>query len=137
MLKRNCGRVIFIASDSGIMIPDEMIHYGVTKSAQLALSRGLAELTKGTKVTVNSVLPGPTWSEGIDTFLRSMSDNPAGSIEEIEKEFFAKYRATSLLQRLLDPVEIANLVTYVASDLSSATNGAALRAEGGLVRTIY
>jgi len=137
MLERNFGRIIFISSESGIMTPPEMIHYGLTKSAQLAVARGLAELTKGTKVTVNSILPGPTMSEGIVDFLGSISSKAEASLAEAEKEFFEKHRSSSLLQRLIDPREIANLAAFIASPLSSATNGAALRAEGGLVRTIY
>jgi NAD(P)-dependent dehydrogenase (short-subunit alcohol dehydrogenase family) len=137
MLERNFGRVIFISSESSIMTPPEMIHYGLTKSAQLAVARGLAELTKGTNVTVNSVLPGPTRSEGIVDFLQSMASKPNPTPEEAEKEFFEKHRSSSLLQRLIDPREVANLTAFIASPLSSATNGAALRAEGGLVRSIY
>jgi NAD(P)-dependent dehydrogenase (short-subunit alcohol dehydrogenase family) len=137
MLQRNFGRIIFISSESGIMTPPEMIHYGLTKSAQLAVARGLAELTKGTNVTVNSVLPGPTLSEGVVDFLRSMSSKPDLTPKEAEKEFFEKYRSSSLLQRLIDPLEVGNLTAFIASPLSSATNGAALRAEGGLVRSIY
>ena len=136
MLGRNFGRAIFISSESGIMTPPEMIHYGFTKSAQLAVARGLAELTKGTKVTVNSILPGPTMSEGIVDFLKSMSSKAKPTPEEVEKEFFEMHRSSSLLQRLFDPQEIANLTAFIASPLSSATNGAALRAEGGLVRSI-
>jgi NAD(P)-dependent dehydrogenase (short-subunit alcohol dehydrogenase family) len=131
------GRIIFISSESGIMTPPEMIHYGFTKSAQLAVARGLAELTKGTHVTVNSVLPGPTLSEGSVDFLKKMSSKPEPTPQEAEKEFFAKHRPSSLLQRLIDPSEIASLTAFIASPLSSATNGAALRAEGGLVRSIY
>jgi NAD(P)-dependent dehydrogenase (short-subunit alcohol dehydrogenase family) len=137
MLERNFGRIIFISSESGIMTPPEMIHYGLTKSGQLAVARGLAELTKGTNVTVNSVLPGPTRSEGIVEFLQSMASKPDSTPEEAEKEFFEKHRSSSLLQRLIEPHEIANLTAFIASPLSSATNGAALRAEGGLVRSIY
>jgi NAD(P)-dependent dehydrogenase (short-subunit alcohol dehydrogenase family) len=136
MLERNNGRVIFISSESGIMTPPEMIHYGVTKSAQLAISRGLAELTKGTAVTVNSVLPGPTRSEGIVEFLKQMSTTSNPTPEQAEHEFFEKHRPSSLLQRLIEDSEIASLVAYLASPLSAATNGAALRAEGGLVRSI-
>jgi len=136
MLAKNSGRVIFISSESGIMTPPEMIHYGVTKSSQLAISRGLAELTKGTAVTVNTVMPGPTRSEGIVEFLQSMSSKKGATPEEAEKEFFEKHRQSSLLQRLIEDSEIANLVAYVASPLSAATNGAALRAEGGLLRSI-
>jgi NAD(P)-dependent dehydrogenase (short-subunit alcohol dehydrogenase family) len=136
MLQRNNGRVIFISSESGVMTPAEMIHYGVTKSSQLALSRGLAELTRGTAVTVNTVMPGPTRSEGIVEFLEKISSIPDPTPEQAEKEFFEKHRSSSLLQRLIESSEIANLVTFLASPLSSATNGAALRAEGGLLRSI-
>jgi len=136
MLERNQGRVIFISSESGVMTPPEMIHYGVTKSSQLAISRGLAELTKGTAVTVNSVMPGPTRSEGIVEFLERMSTAKNPTPEQAEKEFFEKHRQSSLLQRLIEDSEIANLVAFLASPLSAATNGAALRAEGGLLRSI-
>jgi NAD(P)-dependent dehydrogenase (short-subunit alcohol dehydrogenase family) len=136
MLKRNDGRVIFISSESGVMTPAEMIHYGVTKSSQLAISRGLAELTKGTAVTVNTVMPGPTRSEGIVDFLKNISSVPNPTPEQAEREFFEKHRSSSLLQRLIEAPEIANLVTFLASPLSSATNGAALRAEGGLLRSV-
>jgi NAD(P)-dependent dehydrogenase (short-subunit alcohol dehydrogenase family) len=136
MLTRNAGRVIFISSESGIMTPAEMIHYGVTKSAQLAISRGLAELTKGTAVTVNTVMPGPTRSEGIVDFLKNISSVPNPTPEQAEHEFFEKHRSSSLLQRLIEAPEIANLVAFLASPLSAATNGAALRAEGGLLRSI-
>jgi 3-oxoacyl-[acyl-carrier protein] reductase len=135
MLANGWGRVIFIASESGIMTPPEMIHYGMTKSCQLALSRGMAELTKQTEVTVNTVLPGPTRSEGIVDFLRLASPN-AKDDHEAEALFFRDHRSSSLLQRLIDPQEIAHMVAYLASPLSSATNGAALRIEGGLLRSI-
>lgn len=136
MLERNWGRLIFISSESAIQTPPEMIHYGMTKSAQLAISRGLAEITKDTAVTVNTVMPGPTRSEGIVQFLRNMSTNPEATDAELEREFFTKHRSASLLQRLIDAREIATMVAYLASPLSSATNGAALRAEGGLLRSI-
>jgi NAD(P)-dependent dehydrogenase (short-subunit alcohol dehydrogenase family) len=136
MLQRNSGRIIFISSESGIMTPPEMIHYGVTKSSQLAVSRGLAELTKGTAVTVNSVLPGPTRSQGIVEFLADMSANPNATPEEAEREFFKVHRSNSLLQRLIEGAEIGNVVAFLASPLSAAINGAAVRAEGGLVRSI-
>jgi NAD(P)-dependent dehydrogenase (short-subunit alcohol dehydrogenase family) len=135
MLAKSWGRVIFIASESGVMTPPEMIHYGMTKSSQLALSRGMAELTKGTEVTVNTVLPGPTRSEGIVEFLRKASPQ-AKDDHEAEAEFFRVHRSSSLLGRLIDPYEIAHLVAYLASPLSAATNGAALRVEGGLLRSI-
>ena len=136
MLERNWGRIIFISSESGIVIPGDMIHYGMTKTAQLSIARGLAELTKGTKVTVNSVMPGPTRSEGIIDFLKSVASDPQAPADQIEAEFFAKHRSSSLIQRMIEPEEIANLVAFVASPLSSATNGAALRVEGGITPTI-
>ncbi len=136
MLERDWGRILFISSESGVQTPPEMIHYGMTKSAQLAVSRGLAETTKGTGVTVNTVMPGPTRSEGIVEFLRNMATKPDATDAEVESEFFAKHRPASLLQRLIEPREIATTVAYLASPLASATNGAAIRAEGGLLRSI-
>jgi 3-oxoacyl-[acyl-carrier protein] reductase len=136
MLQRNWGRIIFISSESAVMTPPEMIHYGMTKSAQLAISRGLAETTKGTAVTVNTVMPGPTRSEGIVSFLRQMASDPAATDAAVEAEFFSKHRSSSLLQRLIEGREIATTVAYLASPLSAATNGAALRVEGGLLRSI-
>lgn len=136
MLGKNWGRIIFISSESAIAVPEDMIHYATTKTAQLSIARGLSQLTRGTRVTVNSVLPGPTQSEGIEAFLRSQASDPGAPIAQIEAEFFASARASSLLQRLIDAKEIASLVAYVASPLSSATNGAALRAEGGLLNSI-
>lgn len=136
MLARDWGRVIFIASESALSIPEEMVHYGMTKTAQLAVARGLAERTKGSGVTVNSVLPGPTQSEGIFEFLRSIASDPKASDAEVEAEFFRLHRSSSLLQRLIKADEIASLVTYLSSPLAAATNGAAIRAEGGLVKSI-
>jgi NAD(P)-dependent dehydrogenase (short-subunit alcohol dehydrogenase family) len=136
MLARNWGRIIFISSESALNTPAEMIHYGTTKTAQLAVARGLANLAKGTGVTVNSVLPGPTRSEGIVDFLRSVSSHPNGTDAEIEVEFFQKGRPTSLIQRMLEAEEIADLVAFVASPLASGTTGTALRVEGGIVQTI-
>ena len=136
MLEAGWGRVIFIASESGVLPPREMIHYGMSKTAQLAISRGLAELTRGTQVTVNSVLPGPTRSEGIVEFIRSTVDNKDAPEAEREAEFFTKMRPLSLIQRLIDANEVAAMVAYVASPLGAATNGAALRVEGGMVPTI-
>lgn len=135
MRERNWGRVIFISSESAIMIPEEMIHYGMTKTAQLAVSRGLAELCKGTAVTVNSVLPGPTLTEGVEEFVGKLSEGKP--FAEAEKQFFTDFRPSSTLQRFIDPSEIASLVAYVASPLSAAINGAALRSEGGLVRSAF
>ena len=136
MIAKNWGRIIFISSESAIQIPDEMIHYGMTKTAQIAVSRGLAELTKGTGVTVNTVLPGPTESEGVGGFLENLAKEQGKTSEQIEKDFFLHVRPTSLLQRFTSTNEVANLVAYVASPLSSATNGAALRADGGVVKGI-
>jgi NAD(P)-dependent dehydrogenase (short-subunit alcohol dehydrogenase family) len=136
MLKRNWGRVVFISSESALNIPKEMIHYGLTKTAQLALSRGLAEMTRGTAVTVNSVLPGPTMSEGVETFVKDLAKQNGQSVEEAASQFVKQFRPTSLLQRFASVDEIANMVVYVSSKEASATNGAALRAEGGIVQTI-
>jgi NAD(P)-dependent dehydrogenase (short-subunit alcohol dehydrogenase family) len=136
MLKRNWGRIVFISSESALNIPKEMIHYGMTKTAQLAISRGLAEMTRGTAVTVNSVLPGPTMSEGVEAFIKDIAKHNSVSVEEATKQFFQRQRPTSLLQRFATVDEIANMVLYVASTESAATNGAALRAEGGIIQTI-
>jgi len=137
MKATNWGRIIFISSESAINIPVEMIHYGVTKTMQVALGRGLAETTSGTAVTVNSVLAGPTRSEGVEKFLIDMARAKNVTPEEIEKEFFRTTRPSSLLQRFATTDEVAALVTFVASPLSSAINGAALRVEGGVVRSIF
>jgi len=136
MLKRNWGRIVFISSESALNIPKEMIHYGMTKTAQLTLSRGLAELTRGTAVTVNSVLPGPTMSEGVETFVKDLAKQHGQSVEEAASQFVKQFRPTSLLQRFASVDEIANMVVYISSKEASATNGAALRAEGGIVQTI-
>ena len=133
MKTRDWGRIIFISSESAVQIPAEMIHYGMTKTAQLAVSRGLAETCAGTGVTVNSVLPGPTNSDGVSDFVAQMSGGKP--FAEFEKEFFAKIRPSSLLQRFATTEEVANLVVYVSSPLSSATNGSALRVDGGVVRS--
>ena len=135
MKSRNWGRIIFISSESGLQIPAEMIHYGMTKTAQIAVARGLAELSAGTGVTVNSILPGPTRSDGVDEFVKQISGGQP--FAEFEKEFFAKIRPTSLLKRFATPEEVASLVTYVCSPLSSATNGAALRVDGGTVKSAF
>ncbi|MDB6083687.1 MAG: oxidoreductase [Gammaproteobacteria bacterium] len=137
MRARNWGRIIFISSESGYHIPAEMIHYGMTKAAQIAVARGLAELTAGTAVTVNTVLPGPTRSRGVGDFVAEMAAAAGKSAADIEREFFQTARPTSLLKRFATPEEVASLVTYVASPLSSATNGAALRVDGGVVKTAY
>ena len=136
MKKRNWGRILFISSESAVQIPSEMIHYGMTKTAQLAISRGLAETTVGTGVTVNTILPGPTASEGVTTFVQKLAQDQGIDKQAFEKEFFKSMRPTSLLQRFATPEEVANLVTFLASPLSSATNGAAVRVDGGVVRSI-
>jgi NAD(P)-dependent dehydrogenase (short-subunit alcohol dehydrogenase family) len=136
MLKRNWGRIVFISSESALNIPKEMIHYGMTKTAQLAISRGLAEMTRGTAVTVNSVLPGPTMSEGVEAFVKDLAKQNGQSVDEAASQFVKQFRPTSLLQRFASVEEIANMVVYVSSKEASATNGAALRAEGGIVQTI-
>jgi NAD(P)-dependent dehydrogenase (short-subunit alcohol dehydrogenase family) len=136
MLSRNWGRIIFISSESGLNVPGEMIHYGVTKTAQLGLSRGLAELTVGTAVTVNAVLPGPTRTEGVEEWLKGLAKQKGVSLAEVEKDFFEKTRPSSLIRRFADPSEVASLVAYVASPLSAVTNGASLRAEGGIIHSI-
>ena len=135
MKTRNWGRIIFISSESGVQIPAEMIHYGMTKTAQLAVSRGLAETCAGTGVTVNAVLPGPTRSDGVDEFVKQLSGGKP--FADFEKEFFATVRPSSLLKRFATTQEVANLVVYLCSPLSSATNGAALRVDGGVVRSCF
>jgi NAD(P)-dependent dehydrogenase (short-subunit alcohol dehydrogenase family) len=134
MLNNGWGRIIFISSESAIQIPEEMIHYGMTKTAQVAVARGLAELTKGTAVTVNSVLPGPTMSEGVGGFIDNLAKDQNKTKEQVEADFFQTVRPTSIIQRFLSTTEVANMVTYLASPLASATNGAAIRAEGGLLK---
>ncbi|WOH78904.1 SDR family oxidoreductase [Bradyrhizobium sp. BEA-2-5] len=136
MLERNWGRIVFISSESGLNIPIEMIHYGMTKTAQLSVARGLAQLTRGTGVTVNSVLPGPTMSEGVETFVKDLAKQNGQSVDEAAANFVKQHRPSSLIQRFASVDEIANMVVYVASKEASATNGAALRAEGGIVNTI-
>lgn len=136
MVQKNWGRIIFVSSESAINIPAEMIHYGVTKTAQISLARGLAETTAGTNVTVNSVLPGPTQSEGVEDFIQGLATEQNISLKQVEQEFFAKTRPSSLIQRFATTEEVAALVAFVASPRSSATNGAALRVDGGVVRSI-
>jgi NAD(P)-dependent dehydrogenase (short-subunit alcohol dehydrogenase family) len=136
MRKKNWGRIMFISSESAVQIPVEMIHYGMTKTAQLAVARGLAESLQGTGITVNSVLPGPTRSEGVEQFIKDMARHNSKSEAEVEKDFFKSARPSSLIQRFATTQEVANLVVYVASERSSATNGAALRVDGGVVRSI-
>ena len=136
MKARNWGRVIFVSSESGVNTPAEMVHYGMTKSAQLAVARGMAETTVGSAVTVNSVLPGPTMTEGVGDFVGKLAAEEGISVGEMERRFFAEARPSSLLKRFIDPAEVASLVAYLCSPLAAATNGAALRADGGVVRSI-
>jgi NAD(P)-dependent dehydrogenase (short-subunit alcohol dehydrogenase family) len=137
MRRANWGRIIFISSESGVQIPSEMIHYGVTKTAQLAVSRGLAEALAGSAITVNSILPGPTRSRGVGEFVDALAKASGMSFAQFEKEFFAKVRPTSLIKRFAEPEEVASLVAYVASPLASATTGAALRVDGGVIRSAF
>ena len=137
MLLLNWGRIIFVSSESAINIPKEMIHYGTTKTAQLAISRGLAELTKGTEVTVNTVAPGPTASEGVIDFVKGVAASEGKDHKAVEDDFFRTVRPTSLLQRFQDPMEIAQTIVFLASPLSSAINGAVLRADGGVVKSAF
>lgn len=136
MLSKNSGRVIFISSESAVQIPVEMIHYGVTKTAQVALARGMAEAAANTKVTVNSILVGPTKSEGVGTFLKQLAEKDQVSEAEVEKNFFKMARPTSLLKRFIKPEEVGALVAFVSSDEASAITGAALRVDGGLLKGI-
>ena len=137
MRKANWGRIIFISSESGVQIPAEMIHYGMTKTAQLAVSRGLAEELAGTAITVNCVLAGPTRSRGVTDFVDALARQEGKSFAQFEKEFFERVRPTSLIKRFAAPEEVASLVTYLASPLSSATTGAALRVDGGVVKSVF
>ncbi len=136
MRARNWGRIIFISSESAVQIPPEMIHYGMTKTAELAVSRGLAEAVAGTGITVNSILPGPTKSRGVIE-ANSLAKSEGKSFDKFEKEFFEKRRPTSLIKRFAAPEEVASLVVYVASPLASATTGAALRVDGGVIKSAF
>ncbi|RQS23297.1 SDR family NAD(P)-dependent oxidoreductase [Burkholderia sp. Bp8998] len=136
MLARNTGRIVFISSESGLNIPVDMIHYGFTKTAQLAIARGLAKVAAGTNVTVNSVLPGPTMSEGVRALLKATADETGRSIDDVAVDFVRSQRASSIIQRPATTEEVANLVVYVCSPQASATTGAALRVDGGVVDTI-
>ena len=136
MLDRNWGRIVFISSESALNIPVEMIHYGVTKTAQLAVANGLAKLAAGSGVTVNSVLPGPTLSDGVRAMLKDSADEAGISIEQAGENFVRTQRATSILRRLMSPEEVASLVVYTCSPQASATTGAALRVDGGVVNSI-
>jgi NAD(P)-dependent dehydrogenase (short-subunit alcohol dehydrogenase family) len=136
MLERNWGRILFISSESGVQIPAEMVHYGMTKTAQIAVARGIAESVAGTGVTVNSILAGPTESEGVGTFVEAMAKEENKSKAEVEKQFFEHVRPSSLLKRFATVDEVAAMAIYLAGEVSSTTNGAALRVDGGVVRAI-
>jgi NAD(P)-dependent dehydrogenase (short-subunit alcohol dehydrogenase family) len=136
MRARNWGRIVFVSSESGLQIPAEMIHYGMTKTAQLAVARGLAETLSGTGVTVNSVLPGPTASEGVGQFVSQLAAARSIDAATVEREFFATARPSSIIQRFSTTEEVAAMITYVCSGRASATTGAALRVDGGVVRSI-
>jgi NAD(P)-dependent dehydrogenase (short-subunit alcohol dehydrogenase family) len=136
MRARRWGRIVFVSSESALQIPAEMIHYGVTKTAQLAVARGLAETLVGSGVTVNSVLPGPTASEGVGEFVANLARSRGIDAASVEREFFATARPSSLLQRFATPHEVASMIAYVCSECASATTGAALRVDGGVVRSI-
>ncbi|KAG9606057.1 hypothetical protein KCV01_g5850, partial [Aureobasidium melanogenum] len=137
MKDRGWGRIQFISSESALQIPTEMIHYGMTKTAQLAVSRGLAETLVGTGVTVNSVLPGPTLSEGVSEFFGKIAKEQGKSLEEVEKDFIATHRPTSIIQRLLSVDEVANASVYLASEQASGTTGTAMRVDGGVARQVF
>jgi len=136
MRTRNWGRIVFVSSESGLQIPTEMIHYGMTKTAQLAVARGLAETLTGTNVTVNSVLPGPTASEGVGGFVAALAANQGTDVASVEREFFRTGRPSSVIQRFATTEEVASMIAYVCSTAASATTGAALRVDGGVVRSI-
>ncbi len=137
MLDQDWGRIIFISSESALQIPKEMIHYGMTKTAQVSVSRGIAELTKGTKVTSNSIILGPSKSEGVTQFLNDFAKQNDQTFDDVEKDFFKNIRPSSLIQRFAEVEEGANMITYIASDLSSTTNGALLRVDGGVVQSAF
>jgi NAD(P)-dependent dehydrogenase (short-subunit alcohol dehydrogenase family) len=137
MKRRDWGRIIFISSESAIQIPVEMIHYGMTKTAQLAIARGLAESLVGTRITVNCVLPGPTKSRGVNDFVGQLAREHGKTFDQFQQEFFEHARPTSLLKRFITPEEVASFVAYVASPLASATTGAALRVDGGVVKSAF
>lgn len=136
MRKNNWGRIIFVSSESGVQIPPEMIHYGVTKTAQIGLARGIAELTTKTEITVNSILVGPTYTEGVEQFVKEMAEQKEISVQKAKDDFFIEARPSSIIKRFITPEEIGNVITFICSPEASAINGAAVRAEGGIIRSI-
>lgn len=137
MLAKNWGRVVFISSESALQIPTEMIHYGMSKTAQLSVANGLAQLTKGTGVTVNSILPGPTYSEGVEKFIGDLAAQRKTTTTEVEHQYFIETRPLSLLQRFITPDEVAATVVFVSSPIAAATNGAAIRVDGGILKGLH
>ena len=137
MKQQNWGRIIFISSESGVQIPQEMIHYGMTKAAQIAIARGLAEDVAGTGITVNSVLPGPTRSRGVETFVNDLASKEGQTMEAFEQAFFENVRPTSLIKRFATTEEVASIVCYLSSPLASATTGAAVRVDGGVIKSAF
>lgn len=137
MLEKNWGRVVFISSESGLQIPTEMIHYGMSKTAQLSLTNGLAQLTKGTGVTVNAVLPGPTLSQGGERFFGELAAQRGTGIKEVEHQYFTETRPLSLLQRFITPEEVAATVAFVSSPLAAATNSASIKVDGGILKGLH
>lgn len=137
MKKTNWGRIIFISSESGVNIPEEMVHYGMTKAAQISIARGLAASLKGTGITVNSVLPGPTKSRGVENFVEQQAKTEGKSVSEVENDFFKNARPSSLIQRFASTEEVASMVAYIASPIASATTGAPIRVEGGIINSAF
>lgn len=136
MIEKKQGRIIFISSESAVKVPENMIHYAMTKTAMISIARGLAELTRGTAITVNTILGGPTYSDGVAAFVEQIAASANTEVEEVKNNLSKTMNPASLLQRFIEPSELANLVAYLSSPLSAATNGAALRADGGLLQTI-
>lgn len=136
MLERNWGRIVFISSESGLNIPEDMIHYGFSKTAQLSIMRGLAKLTKGTNVTVNAILPGPTYTSGVEEYMKNMADDLGTSFEELKKNLVKEHRPSSLIQRFGEVEEVANMTAFICSPLASLTNGSSVKVEGGIVNQI-
>lgn len=137
MLQKNWGRVVFISSESGLQVPTEMIHYGMSKTAQLSITNGLAQLTRGTGVTVNAILPGPTFTDGAERFFGELAEQRNITIKEVEQQYFAETRPLSLLQRFITPEEVAATTVFISSQAAAATNGAAIKVDGGILKGIH